>query len=47
MSADGTCYEVGADYFARRDARRLVAKLASRIRSLGYHVEVNLAEVAA
>src|SRR5262245_43319262 len=48
MLADGTCYQdLGADYFARRDPGRVVAKLASRIRSLGYHVEVKVAEVAA
>src|SRR5215470_11629183 len=48
MLADGTCYkDLGADHFARRDPRRVVAKLVSRIRSLGYHVEVNVAEVAA
>jgi transposase len=48
MLADGTCYQdLGADYFARRDPRRVVAKLASRIRSLGYDVVVNLPEVAA
>jgi transposase len=48
MLADGTCYQdLGADYFARRDPRRVVAKLASRIRSLGYHVELKVAEVAA
>jgi hypothetical protein len=45
-SADGTCYQdLGPDYFARRDPRRVVAKLASRIRSLGY--DVVLKEVAA
>jgi hypothetical protein len=44
----GTCYQdLGADYFARRDPRRLVAKLASRIRSVGYHIVVEVAEVAA
>jgi hypothetical protein len=48
MLADGTCYQdLGADYFARRDPRRVVAKLASRIRSLGYHVVVEVAEVPA
>jgi hypothetical protein len=48
MFSDGTCYQdFGADYFARRDPRRVVAKLASRIRSLGYDVVVNVAEVAA
>jgi transposase len=46
MLADGTCYQdLGPDYFARRDPRRVMAKLASRIRSLGY--DVVLKEVAA
>jgi hypothetical protein len=46
MLADGTCYQdLGPDYFARRDPRRVVAKFASRIRSLGY--DVVLKEVAA
>jgi hypothetical protein len=46
MLADGTCYQdLGADYFARRDPRRVVAKLASRI--LGYHVVIEVAEVPA
>jgi hypothetical protein len=46
--SDGTCYQdFGADYFARRDPRRVVAKLASRIRSLGYDVVVDVAEIAA
>jgi transposase len=48
MLADGTCYQdLGADYFVRRDPRRVVAKLASRIRSLGYDVVVKVPEVAA
>ena len=48
MLADGTCYQdLGGDYFARRDPRRVVAKLVSRIRNLGYHVVVKDAEVAA
>jgi len=48
MVSDGTCYQdLGADYIARRDPRRVVAKIASRIRSLGYGVVVNVAEVAA
>jgi transposase len=47
MLADGTCYQdLGGDYFARRDPRRVVAKLVSRIRNLGYHVVVKEAEVA-
>jgi transposase len=48
MLADGTCYQdLGADYFVRRDPRRVVAKLASRIRSLGYDIVVKVPEVAA
>ena len=48
MLTDGTCYQdLGGDYFASRDPRRLVAKLASRNRSLGYDVVVKVAEVAA
>ena len=48
MLADGTCYQdLGAAYFTRRDHGRLVAKLASRIRSLSYDVAVKVAEVAA
>ena len=40
MLADGTCYQdLGPDYFARRDPARTAAKLADRIRSLGYAVE--------
>jgi transposase len=36
MLTDGTCYQdLGADHFARRNPGRVVAKLASRIRSLG------------
>jgi transposase len=41
MLADGTCYQdVGADHFARRNPARAAAKLASRIRNLGFHVEI-------
>jgi transposase len=44
MLADGTCYQdLGADHFARRNPRRVVAKLASRIRSLGYEVVIKAA----
>jgi transposase len=44
MLADGTSYQdLGADYFARRDPRRVVAKLANRIRRLGYDVVVKVA----
>ena len=44
MLADGTCYQdLGADHFARRNPRCVVAKLASRIRSLGYEVVIKAA----
>jgi hypothetical protein len=41
MLVEGTCYQdLGADYFARHDPRRVVDKPASRIRSRGYDVVV-------
>jgi transposase len=41
MLADGTCYQdLGADHFARRDPARAAAKLATRIRNLGFNVEI-------
>jgi transposase len=41
MLADGTCYQdLGADHFARRNPVRAAAKLANRIRSLGFQVEI-------
>jgi transposase len=41
MLADGTCYQdLGPDYFARRNPVRTAAKLANRIRNLGFHVEI-------
>jgi len=41
MLADGTCYQdLGADHFARRNPARAAAKLANRIRNLGFHVEI-------
>ena len=41
MLADGTCYQdLGADHFARRNPLRTVAKLANRIRNLGFQVEI-------
>jgi transposase len=44
MLRDGTCYQdLGPDYFARRDPARAATKLANRIRSLGYHVEIRAA----
>jgi transposase len=43
MLADGTCYQdLGADHFARRDPARTAAKLANRIRSLGFEVDIRL-----
>ena len=48
LLAEIGCYQdLGAAYFTRRDHGRLVAKLASRIRSLSYDVAVKVAEVAA
>jgi transposase len=39
MLADGTCYQdLGADHFARRDPARAAAKLAARIRNLGFQL---------
>jgi transposase len=44
MLADGTCYQdLGPDHFARRDPARVAAKLASRIRSLGFDVDIRTA----
>lgn len=44
MLADGTCYQdLGPDHFARRDPARAAAKLANRIRSLGYEVDIRAA----
>jgi transposase len=41
MLADGTCYQdLGADHFARHNPARAAAKLASRIRNPGFHVEI-------
>jgi transposase len=41
MLCDGTHYQdLGADYFPRRNPAKTAAKLASRIRDLGYHVEI-------
>ena len=42
MLGDGTCYhDLGPHYFARRDPNKTSARLANRIRNLGYHVELN------
>jgi transposase len=39
--ADGTCYQdLGADHFARPNPARAAAKLATRIRNLGFHAEI-------
>ena len=39
MLADGTCYQdLGADHFARRNPARTAAKLANRIRNLGFQL---------
>jgi transposase len=44
MMADGTCYQdLGGGYFARRNPASTVAKLANRIRNLGFHVEIRAA----
>jgi transposase len=41
MLADGTCYhDLGPQHFARRDPNKTAARLANRIRNLGYHVEI-------
>jgi len=41
MLADGTCYQdLGVDHFARRNPARTAAKLANRIRNLGFDVEI-------
>jgi hypothetical protein len=42
MLRDGTCYrDLGPEYFARRNPATLAAKLADRIRKLGYQVEIS------
>ena len=44
MMADGTCYQdLGPDHFARRNPARVAAKLAARIRSLGFDVDIRVA----
>jgi transposase len=41
MLRDGTCYQdLGPEYFARRNPAKAAARLANRIRNLGYHVEI-------
>ena len=40
MLKDGTFYQdLGADYLVKRDAARTVAKLAGRIKDLGFDVQ--------
>src|ERR1700751_1576086 len=44
MLNDGTCYQdLGPEYFARRNPAKVAAKLAARIRNLGFHVEISAA----
>jgi transposase len=44
MLKDGTCYQdLGADHFARRNPNREAEKLARRIRSLGFDVDIRTA----
>ena len=44
MLRHGTCYQdLGPEYFARRNPAKAAARLASRIRNLGYHVEISAA----
>ena len=41
MLGDGTWYrDLGPQHFARRDPDKAAARLANRIRNLGYHVEI-------
>jgi hypothetical protein len=40
MLNDGTCYQdLGPAYFARRTS--IAAKLADRIRNLGFHIKIS------
>jgi transposase len=44
MLKDGTCYQdLGADHFVRRNPKREAEKLAKRIRSLGFDVDIRAA----
>jgi transposase len=44
MMKDGTCFQdLGADHFARRAPEKTVAKLAARIRNLGFEVDIRAA----
>jgi transposase len=41
MLKDGTCYQdLGADHFVRRNPVKTVAKLAARIRDLGFQIDI-------
>lgn len=41
---DGTCYhDLGPEWFVRRNPAKIAAKLAERMRNLGYHVEISAA----
>jgi transposase len=41
MLRDGTCYQdLGPEYFGRRNAAKIAARLANRIRNLGFHVDI-------
>src|SRR5215831_8235738 len=44
MLRDGTYYQdLGPEYFARRNPAKAAARLANRIRNLGYQVEIRAA----
>jgi transposase len=44
MLRDGTCYQdLGPEHFSRRNPAKAAARLANRIRNLGYHVEIRAA----
>ena len=41
MLRDGTCYQdLGAEHFTRRNPAKAAARVANRIRNLGYHAEI-------
>lgn len=41
MLRDGTCYQdLGPEYFGRRNSAKIAARLANRIRNLGFHVDI-------
>jgi hypothetical protein len=44
MVRDGTFYrDLSPEYFTRRDPAKAAARLANRIRNLGYQVEIRAA----